>query len=72
LNDPEAAGISVSLCPIDPSRLGIKRQSLCPRRLWGEVGSLGFDGESVIGPARVYLKPYWRERRVSYFEGETG
>ena len=28
----------------------------------------GFDGERVIGPVRVYLKPYWKDRGVSYFE----
>jgi hypothetical protein len=27
-----------------------------------------FDGERVIGPVRVYLKPYWKDRAVSYFE----
>jgi len=32
----------------------------------------GFDGESVIGPVRVYLKPYWKERGGSYFEEEGG
>ena len=30
----------------------------------------GFDGERVIGPAKIYLKPYWKEREVSYFEEE--
>jgi len=30
----------------------------------------GFDGERVIGPARVDLKPYWKERGGSYFEEE--
>ena len=26
----------------------------------------GFDGESVIiGPAKIYLKPYWKERGAS-------
>ena len=30
----------------------------------------GFDGESVIGPAKIYLKPYWKERSVSYFQEE--
>jgi hypothetical protein len=30
----------------------------------------GFDGESVIGPAKIFLKPYWKERSVSYFEEE--
>jgi len=38
-------------------------------KLSGEVGSLGFDGERVIGPARVYLKPY-SKARASYFEEE--
>ncbi len=28
--------------------------------------------EAVIGPARVFLKPYWKERGVSYFEEEGG
>ena len=28
----------------------------------------GFDGESVIGSAQVYLKPYWKDKGVSYFE----
>jgi len=32
----------------------------------------GFDGQSVIGPARVFLKPYWKARGVSYFEEERG
>jgi len=32
----------------------------------------GFDGESVIGPAKIYLKPYWKERGVSYFQEEGG
>jgi hypothetical protein len=32
----------------------------------------GFDGERVIGPVRVYLKPYWKERGVSYFEDRGG
>jgi len=27
----------------------------------------GFDGERVIGPARVYFKHYWKKRGVSYF-----
>jgi hypothetical protein len=26
--------------------------------------------ESSLGPARVYLKPYWKGRGVSYFEEE--
>jgi hypothetical protein len=30
----------------------------------------GFDGERVIGPAKIYLKPYWKERGISYFEEE--
>jgi hypothetical protein len=30
----------------------------------------GFDSERVIGPAKVYLKPYWKQRQVSYFEEE--
>ena len=30
----------------------------------------GFDGESVIGPAKIFLKPYWKERGISYFEEE--
>jgi len=32
----------------------------------------GFDGERVIGPVRVYLKPYWKDRDVSYFEDRGG
>ena len=32
----------------------------------------GFDGERVIGPVRVYLKPYWKDRGVSYFEESGG
>ena len=28
----------------------------------------GFDGERVIGPAKIYLKPYWKERNESYFQ----
>jgi len=32
----------------------------------------GFDGERVIGPVRVYLKPYWKDRAVSYFEDRRG
>jgi hypothetical protein len=32
----------------------------------------GFDGEQVIGPVRVYLKPYWNDRAVSYFEERGG
>ena len=32
----------------------------------------GFDGESVIGPAKIFLKPYWKERGVSYFQEERG
>jgi hypothetical protein len=28
----------------------------------------GFDGERVIGPASLFLKPYWKDRGVSYFE----
>ena len=32
----------------------------------------GFDGERVMGPVRVYLKPYWKARWVSYFEDEAG
>ncbi len=31
-----------------------------------------FHGESVIGPAKIYLKPYWKERGVSYFDEERG
>jgi len=30
----------------------------------------GFDGERVIGPAKIYLKPYWKERSTSYFQEE--
>jgi hypothetical protein len=29
-----------------------------------------FDAERVIGPAKIFLKPYWKERGVSYFEEE--
>jgi len=32
----------------------------------------GFDGESVIGPVKIFLKPYWKERGVSYFQEEGG
>jgi hypothetical protein len=32
----------------------------------------GFDGERVIGPVRVFLKPYWKARGVSYFEDRGG
>ena len=32
----------------------------------------GFDGESVIGPVKIFLKPYWKARGVSYFEEEGG
>jgi len=32
----------------------------------------GFGGESAIGPVRVYLKPYWKARRVSHLENGEG
>ena len=32
----------------------------------------GFYGERVIGPVRVYLKPYWKARGVPYFEERGG
>ena len=37
-----------------------------------DVRSLGLDFEQVIGPLRVYLKPYWKDRGVSYFEDRGG
>jgi hypothetical protein len=27
-----------------------------------------FYGERVINPAKIFLKPYWKERGGSYFE----
>jgi hypothetical protein len=27
---------------------------------------------AAVGPARVYLKPYWKDRGVSYFEDRGG
>jgi len=32
----------------------------------------GFDGERLIGPAKIFLKPYWKEWGVSYFQEERG
>jgi hypothetical protein len=32
----------------------------------------GFNGERVIGPAKIYLKPYWKKRGVSYFHDKGG
>lgn len=49
-------------CIFDPShfrRLGLH-----------EAIFKGFDGEMVIGPTKIYLKPYWKERSESYFQQE--
>jgi len=35
-----------------------------------DVRSLGLDFDRVIGPVRVFLKPYWKARGASYFEEE--
>ena len=51
---------------------GGPQTSKCPDTTLHEAIFKGFDGERVIGPARVYLKPYWKERGVSYFEEEDG
>lgn len=42
-----------------------------PKRL-SEAIFKGRDGEPAIGPARLYLKPYWKQRGVSYFHEEGG
>jgi hypothetical protein len=31
----------------------------------------GFYGHSIIGPAKISLRPYWKERRKYYFQQES-